>query len=55
MEKIFAYKVRGELYETIEEAEYEELKQAFKPRLKDIEYKFKGVNAFLNFLKIISL
>ena len=51
MEKITAYKVSGVLYETSEEADYAELKKSFKPIFKEIEYKFKGVNAFFKFFE----
>lgn len=51
MEKVEAYKVDGCLYETKEEAEYAELKYEFKPVFKEIEYKFKGVNAFFEFFE----
>ena len=46
MEEITAYKVKNHLYETKEEAEYEELKYSFKPIFSKINYKFKGVNDF---------
>lgn len=51
MEKIEAYKVGSSIYETKEEAEYAELKYEFKPIFKDIEYKFKGINAFFEFFE----
>ena len=51
MEEVTAHKVRWNLYSTVEEAEYAELKQEFKPIFKEIDYKFKGVNGFYKFFE----
>ena len=51
IKEVTAYKVRGNLYLSKEEAKYADLKDDFKKLLKEQEYSFKGVNEFYSWFE----